>query len=158
MATDKSEPRVGLIFRIAFLVIVTLVCIRAALNAYFDQIASAEEHRKFGEVAPTALINARADEEKRLTGGPLPIDKAMQEMVAKGRKDMSSEVAPAASARDIAPLQGWQKMPFEVPPAMTAAPPVESAAPAATSPDGGAPKPDAGAPAAPKKPATKKNP
>jgi hypothetical protein len=154
MATDKSEPRVGLIFRIAFLVIVSLVCIRAALNSYFSQIASAEEQRKFGDISPTALLALRADEDKRLKEGPMPVDKAMQDMAAKGRKDMSPDVMPAASARDIGPLQGWQKMPSEVPPAMTAiaAPePVPVAVPA----DAGAPH-DAGTPG-PKK-NNKKNP
>jgi hypothetical protein len=153
MATDKSEPRVGLIFRIAFLVIVSLICIRAALNSYFDQIASAEEQRKFGDIAPTALINLRADEDKRLKEGPMPLDKAMQDMAAKGRKDVSPDVMPSASARDIGPLQGWQKMPFEVPPAMTATAP--EPAPAAVPADAGAPH-DAGTPG-PKK-NNKKNP
>jgi hypothetical protein len=153
MATDKSEPRVGLIFRIAFLVIVSLICIRAALNSYFDQIASAEEQRKFGDITPTALINLRADEDKRLKEGPMPLDKAMQDMAAKGRKDVSPDVMPSASARDIGPLQGWQKMPYEVPPAMTATAP--EPAPAAVPADAGAPH-DAGTPG-PKK-NNKKNP
>jgi hypothetical protein len=145
MATDKSEPRVGLIFRIAFLVIVSLVCIRAALNSYFDQIASAEEQRKFGDIVPQALNDLRADEQKRLTEGPMPVEQAMKEIAAKGRKDVSPDVMPSASAaRDIGPLQGWQKMPSEVPPAMTATAAPEPV-PAAVPADAGAPH-DAGTP------------
>jgi hypothetical protein len=155
MATDKSEPRVGLIFRIAFLVIVSLVSIRAALNSYFDQIASAEEQRKFGDIVPEALNDLHADELKRLNEGPMPIQKAMQDMASKGRKDMGSDFMPAtAASRDIGPLQGWQKMPSEVPPAMTATAAPEPI-PAAVPADAGAPH-DAGTPG-PKK-NNKKNP
>ena len=94
----------------------------ALLNTYFDQIASAEESRKFGQVVPQALLNLRADEEQRLTGGPMPVDKAMQAIVARGRMGASPDIMPSAS-RDLAPMQGWSKMPVEVPPAMMAPPP-----------------------------------
>jgi hypothetical protein len=157
MATDKSEPRVGLIFRFGFLVIIALIGTRAALTAYFDQIASAEELRKHGQVVPEALINLRADEERRLTGAPLPIEKAMQDMVSKGRMG-SPDIVPSAS-RDVAPMQGWTKLPGEVPPMMTAAPPPEAVdggpavAPAA---DGGANA--AGPDAGPNKKPTKNQP
>ncbi len=62
MAIDKSEPRVGLIFRIGLLVVGLLLGTRALLNTYFTEIASAEESRKFGQVVPQALLNLRADE------------------------------------------------------------------------------------------------
>ncbi len=158
MATDKSEPRIGIIFRVGFLTVVTLIAVHTALNAYFDQMAGAEEQRKIGSTVPTALNNLRADELKRLNEGPMPIEKAMQDMAAKGRKDVSPDIAPSAS-HDLGPLQGWQKMPAEVPVQMTEAPPAAAAA------DAGAPDAapsDAGtrgpAPTnAPKKP-LKKNP
>jgi hypothetical protein len=155
MATDKSEPRVGLIFKIGFLAIVTLLVVRAALNSYFDQVVSAEKSVKIGQAVPHALINLRADEDQRLKSGPMPIEQAMQAIVAKGRMNASPDIAPSAS-RDVAPLQGWSKLPGEVPPAMTAPPPesVDAGAPAATPVDGGAkPAGDAGAP---KKPNLKK--
>jgi hypothetical protein len=154
MATDKSEPRVGLIFRIGLLVIVLLVGIRGALISYFGNIASAEEQRKFGEVVPEALNNLRADEEQRLKGGAMPIDKAMQDLAARGRMAASPDIVPSAS-KDLGPLQGWSKMPGEVPPAMTAPPavePVDAGAPAVT-PGAPATRGDAGAP---KKPNNKK--
>jgi hypothetical protein len=154
MATDKSEPRVGLIFRIGLLVIVLLVGIRGALISYFGNIASAEEQRKIGQVVPEALNNLRADEEQRLHGGAMPIDKAMQDLAARGRMAASPDIMPSAS-KDMGPLQGWSKMPGEVPPAMTAAPPPEPAdagAPAAT-PTAPGTHGDAGAPT--KKPTKK---
>jgi len=159
MAIDKSEPKVGLIFRIGLLVVGLLIVIRALLNSYFVEIASAEESRKFGQVVPQALIDLRADEEQRLTGGPMPVAQAMQAIVARGRMGASPDIMPSAS-RDLAPMQGWSKLPGVVPPAMMT-PPADSAAadggaPAAapadagarpgapgtrtTGPDGGAPK------------------
>ena len=100
MAIDKSEPRVGLIFRIGLLVVGLLIAIRALLNSYFVEIASAEESRKFGQIVPQPLLNLRADEEQRLTGGPMPIDQAMQAMVARGRMGASPDIMPSAS-RDL---------------------------------------------------------
>jgi hypothetical protein len=142
MAFDKSEPRVGLIFQIGLFVIVTLVGIRAALISYFANISSDEEHRKIGMVVPTALLSLRADEDQRLKSGPMPVEQAMQAIVAKGRMGASPDIVPSAS-RDMGPMQGWMKMPNEVPSQMLAA--MES--------DGGAPvapatsaTPDAGAP------------
>ncbi len=133
MATDKSEPRVGLIVKIGVLSIATLVAVHAGLVAYYDDIAHAEEHRKIGEIKPEALINLHEDEARRLTSGPLPIDKAMQQLAARGRM-ASPDIAPSAS-KDVAPLQGWSKMPGEVPPAMTAEP---APGPADAKLDGGA--------------------
>src|SRR5208283_3178425 len=113
MATDKSQPRVGLIFKIGVLAVAVLVVVHAGLVAYFDKIANAEDQRKFGDVKPEALMNMRADEKGRLATGAVPIDKAMQQMAARGRASASPDVMPYAS-KDIAPLQGWAKMPGEV--------------------------------------------
>jgi hypothetical protein len=142
MATDKTEPRTGLILRFGALAVVTLLIVHAALSAYFDRMAKAEELRKLG--TPAALTSLRADEKARLSSGATPIDRAMQTLVDKGRMGAGPAIAPTVS-KDVAPLQGWSKMPGEVPPAMTAAPPP----PPAEVPDAGgaaasANKPDAG--------------
>jgi hypothetical protein len=154
MAIDKSEPRVGLIFRIGLLVVGLLIGTRALLNSYFDEIASAEESRKIGQEVPQPLIDLRADEQHRLTSGPMPVDQAMQAIVSKGRMAASPDIMPSAS-RDLGPMQGWSKLPREVPAMMMAPPPpppsADAGAPAAT------PAGDAGvhAPVTPKKPAKK---
>ena len=139
MAIDKSEPRVGLIFRIGFLIVGLLIGTRALLNSYFDQIAHAEETSKIGKAIPQPLIDLRADEEHRLTSGPMPVDQAMQTIVSKGRMAASPDIMPSAS-RDLGPLQGWSKLPREVPPMMTAPPPeaVDAGAAPAAAPDAGA--------------------
>ena len=164
MAFDKSEPRVGLIFQIGLFAGVILVGTRGALVSYFDNITSAEQHRKIGETVPAALINLRADEDQRLKGGPMPVDKAMEAIVAHGRMGASPDIMPSAS-KDLGPMQGWMKMPNEVPAPMMAAFLDDGGAPATSaSVDAGAPhagpgvRPPPGAPNGPITPVTPKKP
>ncbi|HEY1694148.1 MAG TPA: hypothetical protein VGG39_18395 [Polyangiaceae bacterium] len=135
MATDKSEPRVGIIAQVAIIAIVTLFAVRAVLTAYFDHMARAEEARKVA--VPEVLHAVRAEDDQKLKTGAMPIDVAMQTLAAKGRMSASPDIMPSSGAKDIAPLQGWVKLPNEVPAAMTAPPPpapaASSAAPASSS-------------------------
>jgi hypothetical protein len=147
MAIDKSEPRVGVIAQVAIVSIVTLVATHAALVAYFDKASYEEEMRKIGTAPPTALINVRASEKERLSGGPMPIQQAMDKLAHGGRMNASPDIMPSAS-HDIAPLQGWTKLPGEVPAPMMAPPP----APSASAPEpssSAAPAPSAAPSAAP---------
>jgi hypothetical protein len=156
MATDKSEPKVGMIAKIAVLCIATLIGVHEGLVAYFDHVAQAEEYRKVGSAKPEALLNAREDEKQRLETGSMPIEKAMQ-VVMKGRT-ASPDIAPSVS-KDTAPLQGWSKLPLNVPAAMMAPEPApapsasDSAAPAASAAPSSPPA--ASASAAPRAPAPK---
>jgi hypothetical protein len=160
MAYDKSEPRVGLIFQIGLFAVLILVGIRGALVSYFDNIAYAEEHRKIVEAVPAALISLRADEDQRLKSGAMPIDQAMAAIVAHGRMGASPDIMPSAS-KDVGPMQGWMKMPNEVPAPMLAALLNDGGAPvapaASVAPDAGAPHaaPGVHGPLAPTKPAKK---
>jgi hypothetical protein len=129
MATDKTEPRIGLIFKIGLLCIVLLIAVHVALTSYFNFAVQGEELRKFGEIKAVALINLRAAEKDRLNGGPMPIDKAMDQVSREGRKNAEAAIAPAQS-KDVAPLSGWSKLPLEVPPAMMAASMADAGAPA----------------------------
>jgi len=163
MATENPEPRTALILKVAALSVVTLILAHAGLVAYFDDIAKAEEQRKIGDVKPEALMSLRAEEQQRLGSGPVPIEKAKEDMIAKGRMGASPMIAPSIS-RDVAPLQGWSKLPGEPPAAMMAPPEPtagDMAAPAmvdagpATARDASAPRnarPDAAAPKAPAAP------
>jgi hypothetical protein len=130
MASDKQDPRVGLIFQVGILAMVGLLASRAFLQAYFDRMDRAEVARKLE--TPGALVNLRADEKARLTTGATPIDKAMQMMAAKGRMGASPDIMPSAS-KDVAPLQGWTKLQGQVPPAMTAPPPAPPEPPTSAS-------------------------
>jgi hypothetical protein len=157
MAIDKSEPKVGAIAQVAIVSILTLVATHVALVAYFDRASYEEEMRKVGTAPADALNSVRADEKERLASGSMPIDKAMQQLAAKGRMGASADIMPSAS-RDVAPLQGWTKLPGTVPPAMTAvpaAPPppgtAASSSSAAASPSGPPASPaPSGAPPRPK--------
>ncbi len=120
MATDKSEPRIGLIVKVGVLSVVTLGVLRVGLDTYFDHEARAEQQRKIGEAKPDGLLNLRADEKQRLGSGPMPIDKAMEQLSVRGRLGLGPDVTPKLS-HDMAPLQGWVKMPAEVPATMMAA-------------------------------------
>jgi hypothetical protein len=150
MATDKSEPRVGAILKVSVVSVVTLIGLHAALVAYFDRMARAEELRKIGASSPAALLSLRADERERLSSGATPIEKAMHEIVAKGRSGSVPEVAPTIS-KDLTPLQGWIQMPQVVPGAMTAVP---REAPVAVASDAGAPLTADGAAPKPTRPAS----
>jgi hypothetical protein len=119
MATEPTDPKTGLIAKLGLLSIATLILVHLGLNAYYDRMAKAEERRKVA--TPDALNSARTDEKARLASGSLPIDKAMQQLVDKGRMNAGAAISPMVS-KDVAPLQGWTKLPGEVPPAMTAAP------------------------------------
>ena|ERR1700722_16015260 len=145
MASDKSDPRVGLILQVGVLAIVTLAVTHVVLSAYFDRMERAEVQRKVG--SPEALMSLRTDEKQRLNTGAMPIDKAMQMLIAKGRMNASPDIMPSAS-RDLAPLQGWTKLPGQVPAAMTASAP-EAVAPAPSTSASAAPS---AAPAGSEKP------
>jgi hypothetical protein len=120
MATESSDPRIAFILKVGVLAIGTLVVTHLSLVAYFDDMARAETYRKVGSLKPDALMSLRTDEKQRLNAGPMPIDHAMQQLAAKGRMGASPDIVPSAS-RDVAPLQGWTKLPSEVPPPMMAA-------------------------------------
>ena len=152
MATDKSEPRIALIAKVAVLAIATLVGVHVALTAYFDQMAQAEVQRKYGDIQPEALMSLRADEKQRLSSGPMPIDQAMQTLEQKGRMGASPAITPSPEKVDISPMQGWLKMPNQVPAPLEAAAsaaaavPAPSAAPSAA-PSGSTAPPAGSAPA-----------
>jgi hypothetical protein len=130
MAIDKSEPKVGAIAQVGVVSIVALVLTHAALVAYFDKASYDEEMRKVGTAPPDALMSVRASERDRLSGGPMPIQQAMDKLAHAGRMSASPDIAPSVS-HDNSPLEGWSKMPGLVPSAMLAPPPAPSASEAA---------------------------
>lgn len=144
MENDSSDPRIGLIFKTGILSVAVLVGAHLSLTAYFDRMRQAEEYKKIGSIKPEALMSLRDDEKQRLTTGAMPIDKAMQQLSAKGRMGAAPDIMPSAS-RDVAPMQGWVQLPGDVPPAMMAPEPAPapsaSTAPSAT--PSGAPAPSA---------------
>jgi hypothetical protein len=144
MATDKSQPRVGVIMKVGAFACVTLLIVHAGLVSYFDHIAHGEEYRKIESTKPQSLLSVRSDEKQRLTGAAMPIDKAMQLLsTSVGRASAGAELMPKPSM-DTAPLQGWVQMPSVVPVAMT----IDAGTLASTGLDGGESSSDGGGAAA----------
>lgn len=119
MATDNSPTRNGLILGIAAASVFTLGALKFVFDGYYSYMMEAEIARK--ALPPTELRAARADEQQRLTSGPMPIDKAMKDV---GR-ERESIIQPEQSTDD-GPRVGWSKLPHTVPsaPAPGAATPV----------------------------------
>jgi hypothetical protein len=128
VATDATPPRHALILGIAIASALTLGTLKLIFDWYYKSVMEAEVAAK--AAPPMELKAARLAEQQRLTSGPMPIDKAMQDL-AKSREAL---ITPEQST-DEGPLVGWSKSPRPVP------------APAAAG-DGGAmvaPAADAGA-------------
>ena len=136
MQPGGSDPRVAVVAQVGVLSVVVLLVTHVGLTAYFDRMTMAEQYKKIGSLKPDALTSLRDDEKQRLTTGSMPVDRAMQQLVAKGRMGAGPEVVPSAS-RDVAPMQGWMQMPRDVPPIMMA--PEPSAAPSASTAPSSAP-------------------
>jgi hypothetical protein len=153
MATENTEPKSGLILRVAVLAVVSLVGIRFALVSYYNANMDDELHRKVASVKSPQLVELRAQEQKALTGSALPIDKAMV-LYATHPREMAGEALAPQPSTDTAALVGWMQRPRPLPTPPTGAQnaavtmPAGTAVPAA---DGGADslaQTDAGAAAA----------
>ena len=108
MATDKSEPKIGNIVKIAVVSIVTLLAIRLGLVTYFNHMFDNERRMKYVEMGmPKDLKDLRADEAKRLSG----VDQSMQMLATKGRMEpgIEPQQPKAENAKDT--LMGWMQMP-----------------------------------------------
>jgi hypothetical protein len=104
MATDNSPPRNKIIFVGAVITVAILVLLKFAFDSYFILMMEGEASAKMAQ--PEELHALHADEQKKLTTSPLPIDQAMAQ-VAKGR-DTNPLITPQPSPDD-APMIGWSK-------------------------------------------------
>lgn len=111
MAFDKSEPRVGLIFKVGTIVVVSLVGIKFGLDSYFVQMNEAVVAEKLPAVYEP-LKTLRDGEQKKLDQSPTPITAAMQQLAQVGRASAGgpADIAPQPSD-DLGPITGWSKMP-----------------------------------------------
>ncbi len=145
MAAESTEPKSGLILQIAFGAVVLLIGIRFGLVSYFNVQMDEEFQRKVVSKTSQQLVDLRAMEQKALTGGPLPIDRAIALVASKPREELGETIAPKPS-EDLAPLVGWGQNPKPAP-----VPPVAAAHDSLATTDGGAA--DAGASDAAARPA-----
>ena len=140
MATESSDPRIGLIIRVGVVAVGTLIAVHAGVTAYFDHELREQTYEKIGSIKPEALLSLRAEERQRLASGAMPIDKSMEMLAAKGRLGAGPAIMPSAS-KDVAPMQGWTQMPGVVPPAMMTPEPGQAPSPSASAAPPGAPSP-----------------
>ncbi|HWL89656.1 MAG TPA: hypothetical protein VNO21_27825 [Polyangiaceae bacterium] len=105
MATDNSPPRIRLILTLAVGTVVTLFVLKFVFDSYFTEMMEREAKAKVAQ--PVELWKLREEESKKLSGGPLPIDKAISELSSKGR-EASPLIAPQPSS-DEQPITGWSQ-------------------------------------------------
>jgi len=123
MATDQTPTPNRLIVTITIVTVLSLVAIRFVLGSYFTEMIEGEQRRK--QTAPEEYTALRADQEKALSGGAMPIDQAIAQLSSK----RDSELIAPKQSEDTTPLTGWAKSPKALPklPA-PAAPPVDTTA------------------------------
>jgi hypothetical protein len=111
MATDNSEPRIGMIVGIGLLSIVTLLGLRMLFQSYFIMVTEEEQQAKiFGKPA-VELQRLRDEERQRLTSGSVSIDQAVRAFSSGSRP---AGLSPMPST-DWAALQGWSQRPVPSP-------------------------------------------
>lgn len=138
MAADDTPPKNRLIATLALVSLCTLIALKFILTSYFNEMVEMEKRSKITK--PEELYAIRAEQQKNLTGSPIPIEKAMRELDKTRPEPKPSD--------DTGPLIGWSKTPRALPPKPFVAPTIE---PPLTAPaDAGAAKPEAGAHHAPR--------
>ena len=117
MATDKSEPKVGLIFKVAAISIVSLIGLRMGLVTYFhfwEDKLKAEANNPVGGSPDLAMVRAN---EKSLTDSPMPIANAMKMMSSTDRMRIAAVMPqhPIDGGPDDmrAVTDCWSKMPCD---------------------------------------------
>ena len=107
MATDKSEPKTGLIAGLSLFVVLSLVGVREGLKSYFISMHEAEVYVKVTGRPAQSLSRLHETEARRLQSGSVTIDQAMAQL-ASGPRPAGVEPRPST---DLAPLQGWSARP-----------------------------------------------
>jgi hypothetical protein len=146
MATDNSPPRIRIILTVAFSSLVILITLNYVFRSYFIMMTEDVEHDHLWK--PVELMKLHEGEEKNLTTGALPIQKAMSELAQPGREGSAAltqyaDITPQPS-NDMGPMVGWLQAPNQaVIDAMSAAanaPDAGTAAQPVATTDGGAVK------------------
>jgi hypothetical protein len=91
-----------------------------------------EHFTKYSMQKPQQLIDLRADEAKRLNGGPTPIASSMKMLAADKRQTPGMDPKAADPMREKDTMAGWSQMPRPVPAVDEDAGAADAAAPTAT--------------------------
>jgi hypothetical protein len=147
---DDTPPRNRVIFSYTMLGVITLVGLKFVFDSYLDS-SRRDVRRDHIEASHTQVVldAYRAEQRLRLSGGPMPIDRAIQEIGRRGRTAFP-QLRPMPS-EDREPLIGWAQLPretgaAEAAPALEegAIPSAEGALPQGTLEDESAPLPPPG--------------
>jgi hypothetical protein len=113
MATDNSPPRIRIILTVAFSSLVILVTLNYVFRSYFIMMTEEVEHDHLWK--PVELLKLHEGEEKNLTTGALPIQRAMSELAQRGREGSAAltqyaDITPQPS-NDLGAMVGWVRSP-----------------------------------------------
>jgi hypothetical protein len=142
MGHEKSDPKIGIIAKVAVIGIVSVVGTRQALISYFGYMNDREHYTKWAMQKPEELMKLREDEAKRLNAGPMPIASSMKMLVEDKGRVPGLEPKAADPMREKDTMAGWAQMPRQAP---SAEPAPSAPAPSSSAP---APAPSASASAA----------
>ena len=109
MAFDNTPPSNSMIFKYAMLAVVALVLLKPLFDLYFDHMFRARQQALVDANPPSELIAQHKWEDKALTGGALPIDRAINAL-SRDQRTGTSVIAPQPST-DFSAVTGWSKLP-----------------------------------------------
>lgn len=131
MATDKSEPRIGIIVQIAVILVVGVIVARFGLASYFKAMLHKEEQKKVATIGAEEFSKRRQAERAALDS--VSLDKGAALLGKPDRGPLA-----ATSTKDLGPLEGWSQAPMDAGPFRVIEPVVEAGTGAEVVTDGGA--------------------
>src|ERR1700753_2999276 len=104
--SNEARTELFLFIGTALAVAIGLFVLNKWYLSYFD----VQHHAKFAEAGPYEnVVAARDDENKKLEGGKIPIEQAIDRLAQRGRGGFGS-ISPAPS-QDLSALAGWIRLP-----------------------------------------------
>lgn len=136
---DDTPPRNRVIATYTVLAVITLAGLKFVFDSYMDTSRRAvrAEHISDSHTAET-LDAYREQQAQRLSGGAMPIERAVQELGRRGRSAFPL-IRPTPS-EDLDPMRGWTQLPRELPAGAEPVVAPEAAAPEAAAPEAAAPE------------------
>ncbi len=126
---DDSPTRNGTILFYTVLTVFVLIFVKFSLDSYFDKVFGGEFHDKVLARGMEEVQQMRAKEEQALGAGSMPVSRAKQLLIQRGRV-ASPVIAPesgmGATGGGMQEIAGWTKLDRKVAPAPVAPPAVDA--------------------------------
>ena len=111
---DDSPPSIRIIVGYSLLSVLILVGLKFGFDSYLDQSRIRVRGSHIAESHTVATLDEyREQQRSQLTGGAMPIDRAVQELGRRGRN--AFPLVRPGDSYDLDPLRGWSQLPREVP-------------------------------------------